>query len=168
MAGELKINELQLGDSATATNNFVLRTNVDGTMTLARGNVGATTQDIFTVNTNGGVTLGAGSVYVSPEQTITNAGLITLTHGLGVAPSVFTLYAINKTAELNYSVGDKALINPCPFSDAAHYGLQVTNFDATSITIRIGANGLVVGNKTTGVTTSITPANWRLVLVARV
>ena len=53
MAGTIKTNAVQLGDSATATQNFTLRTNVDGTATLARGNVGATTQDILTIDAAG-------------------------------------------------------------------------------------------------------------------
>lgn len=59
MAGQIKVNQVQLGDSATATQNFVWQTNVDGTTKLARGNVGATTQDILTVDATGKVTLTA-------------------------------------------------------------------------------------------------------------
>lgn len=57
MAGNLTIDQLQLGNNANASRNFVLRTNADGTMTIARGNVGATTQDIMVVNTAGVITL---------------------------------------------------------------------------------------------------------------
>lgn len=53
MAGKVVINQLQLGDSGTATHNFVLQTNVDGSAKLARGNAGATTQDVMTVNSAG-------------------------------------------------------------------------------------------------------------------
>jgi len=53
MAGTLKVNAVQLGDSATASQNFVLQTNVDGSGKLARGNIGATTQDIITFNSAG-------------------------------------------------------------------------------------------------------------------
>lgn len=53
MAGTLKSN-LQLGDSATATQNFTLTAAAaDGTLKLARGNAGATTQDILTVDAAG-------------------------------------------------------------------------------------------------------------------
>ena len=65
MAGTVKIDNLQLGDSLTATNNFVLKTNADGTAKLSRGNVGATTQDILTVDAAGKVT---------SEQVYTPAG----------------------------------------------------------------------------------------------
>ena len=55
MAGITKTH-IQLGDSATATNNFMLTSQTaDGTMKLARGNNGATTQDILTVNADGGI-----------------------------------------------------------------------------------------------------------------
>ncbi len=57
MAGKLVIKNLQLGDNITATQNFVLSENSDGTAKLARGNTGATTQDILTVDANGRVTM---------------------------------------------------------------------------------------------------------------
>jgi len=62
MAGQIKVNQLQLGDSLTATQNFVWQTNVDGTAKLARGNVGATTQDILTVDAAGAVTMATGQL----------------------------------------------------------------------------------------------------------
>lgn len=55
MAGKITANVLQLGDSVTATQNFVLQSNVDGSAKLARGNAGATTQDILTVDASGNV-----------------------------------------------------------------------------------------------------------------
>lgn len=57
MAGTIKA-QLQLGDSATATQNFTLTSAAaDGTMKIARGNVGATTQDILTVDINNKVSV---------------------------------------------------------------------------------------------------------------
>jgi hypothetical protein len=53
----IKAKQLQLGDNADATQNFVWQTNNDGTAKLARGNVGATTQDILTVDAAGKVNL---------------------------------------------------------------------------------------------------------------
>lgn len=53
MAGTIKSN-VQLGDSLTATQNFTLTAAAaDGTLKLARGNAGATTQDILTVDAAG-------------------------------------------------------------------------------------------------------------------
>lgn len=55
MAGLIK-SQIQLGDSATATQNFVLTSAAqDGTMKLSRGNFGVTTQDLMVVNAAGKV-----------------------------------------------------------------------------------------------------------------
>jgi len=57
MSGTIKAN-VQMGDSVTPANNFVLTAEAnDGTMKLARGNQGVTTQDIMTVAANGTVSL---------------------------------------------------------------------------------------------------------------
>jgi hypothetical protein len=55
----LKSNSVQIGQSATATQNFTLSvpSSPDGTIKLARGNSGATTQDILSVNSSGAVTI---------------------------------------------------------------------------------------------------------------
>jgi hypothetical protein len=52
---KLTIDTVQLGSSATATQNLVIKTNKDGTFTIARGNDGATSQDIVTIDANGKV-----------------------------------------------------------------------------------------------------------------
>lgn len=65
MSGKLKIDTLQLGDSLTATQNFVLKTNADGTAVLARGNDGATTDDILTIHTDGSIILNTVNRYAS-------------------------------------------------------------------------------------------------------
>lgn len=57
MSGHIKTH-VQLGDSNTPANNFVLTSQAnDGSMKLARGNFNATTQDILTVDAAGKVTL---------------------------------------------------------------------------------------------------------------
>jgi hypothetical protein len=55
----LKANSVQIGQSSTATQNFTLSvpSSPDGTIKLARGNSGATTQDILSVNSSGAVTI---------------------------------------------------------------------------------------------------------------
>lgn len=44
---------LQIGDSGTASQNCTLTANGDGSFTLARGNIGATTDDLLTIDANG-------------------------------------------------------------------------------------------------------------------
>lgn len=55
----LKANSVQIGQSATATQNFTFSvpSSPDGTIKLARGNSGATTADILSVSSSGAVTI---------------------------------------------------------------------------------------------------------------
>ena len=76
MAGKLTINAVQLGDSSTASQNFVLQTNVDGTAKLSRGNLGATSQDIFTVDAAGDLNPEASAMVLISRQTAVNAAQI--------------------------------------------------------------------------------------------
>lgn len=56
----IKANNIQIGQSATPTQNFTVTTNVDGTAKIARGNAGSTTQDVLTVDAAGVVDLPVG------------------------------------------------------------------------------------------------------------
>ncbi len=61
----LKMIRAQLGLSSTPANNFTLDASADnGTMKLARGNAGATTQDLITVNAANLITGGSGATLV--------------------------------------------------------------------------------------------------------
>jgi hypothetical protein len=53
----IKANAVQIGQSTTATQNFTLAvpSSPDGTIKLARGNAGATTQDVLSVDASGNV-----------------------------------------------------------------------------------------------------------------
>lgn len=75
MAGTNVVNNLQLGDSPIATRNFVWQTNNDGSAKLARGNVGATTQDILTVDQNG---------VISTVKQLTSGTAVATTSGTAV------------------------------------------------------------------------------------
>jgi hypothetical protein len=65
MAGKIITNCVALGDHATDSNNFVLKTNVDGTATFARG-VAGNLGTVFGVNGSGALT---GVSLVSPTIT---------------------------------------------------------------------------------------------------
>lgn len=75
----LKANSVQIGQSATATNNFTLSVpaSPDGTIKLARGNSGATTADVLTVNASGAIT-GATISGATINSSTINGGSITL------------------------------------------------------------------------------------------
>ena len=59
----LKTNNVQVGQSVTATNNFTLYqpASPDGTVRLGVGNSGATTADVVTANSSGNVGIGTSS-----------------------------------------------------------------------------------------------------------
>ena len=80
----LKTNAVQIGQSNTATANFALTAaNADGTVKLARGNVGATTQDVMTVASDGKVDFPAGlSAFLGPNQNLSSNGYQKLPGGL--------------------------------------------------------------------------------------
>lgn len=102
--------------------------------------------------------------YVSAEQTITAAGTVTLSHGLGVAPKLVRLTAVCKTAEQGYSVNDVLDLNPGMNSTSSlAAGLSVVT-TASAIVVRFGSYGnLNAIHKTSGVVVDLTAANWRLI-----
>lgn len=114
MAGSIKTNSVQLGDSATATQNFVWQTNVDGTAKLARGNAGATTQDILTVDAAGKVAFPQNTVEPKivawAKMTSNGAASPTINGQYNIASVVRTalgLYSVTFTTALpdaNYAV----------------------------------------------------------------
>lgn len=66
----VKANRVQLGQSGTATQNFTFDASAaNGTAKLARGNAGATTQDLMEIDGAGKVTFPAGSEMIGVAQT---------------------------------------------------------------------------------------------------
>jgi len=95
MAGSINANFLQLGDSLITTQNLVVRTNIDGTFTIARGNVGATTQDISVINAAGGITF-AGDMTVSGASTFNGTATLNGATTITGTTSIPNLPLVNK------------------------------------------------------------------------
>ncbi len=108
----------------------------------------------------GGITF-----FESAQQAITQAGTLTIAHGLGAIPKTCQALIVCKTIQFNYSVGDVVVIDPSVHSTTQGLSIVV---DATNITIRYGNSGtpLHITDKTTGNGGDITPANWKLILKA--
>jgi hypothetical protein len=103
MAGLGKF-QIQLGDSATATQNFVLTSAAaDGTMKLARGNYGATTQDIMTVSNSGVVSFPQGGVM--PAGAIIDFAGTTAPAGFLACPTVATNISRSTYSDLFLAIG---------------------------------------------------------------
>lgn len=100
--------------------------------------------------------------YVSPEQVVTAGGTITLTHGLGVKPKLVEAVIICKTAEAGYAVGDEVTVEI--EATTISYNFSVGR-SATTLRCVCGSSGLVAIN-TSGSVSTLTSANWRLVVRA--
>jgi hypothetical protein len=114
--------------------------------------------------------LGFNNYYQSPSQTITSAGSLTLTHGLGRKPVQFAFTLVNTTTEGNYSVGDEVVVTPTySFNGTLNGGFALIP-DATNLNIRFLNSGttamFLLPNKTTGVPFAITNANWGIIVRA--
>jgi hypothetical protein len=175
MSGIVKVNQVQLGDSATATQNFVLQTNVDGTAKLARGNIGTTTQDILTIDAAGVVTLSQGikanslgggtgtgnlTQYTAATTPLPAAGVdFLVAHGLSAAPVEAVLELTCLTPEFGYVVGDVVQITT-KWNGSATPSIAVYK-NATSVGIPIAATySLCLLRLSDGAASTPTAANW--------
>lgn len=105
--------------------------------------------------------------YISPQQTISNAGALSLMHSLGVSPAIIQLRMICVSADIGYSIGDEVVCQMCAGDQAVSTGVSVVPTN-TTIEIRFGAtaNPMLLNNKATGATVFATSANWRLIVRA--
>ncbi|MER9462099.1 pyocin knob domain-containing protein [Mesorhizobium sp. M0387] len=101
--------------------------------------------------------------YESAQQTITNAGSLTLAHGLGVKPKNYFAVLQCTTADAGYSIGDEVLANPG--GGTGNKGLSLVP-DATNINVRFSSTAVDITAKGTGAGTTITNSSWRLVVRA--
>lgn len=104
--------------------------------------------------------------YVSPEQTITSGGLLTLAHGLGAVPSALQFRLVCKTAEHGYAVG--AVIATELAQTGGGTIINTASMSAANVNIRFSsaANCFTAANFSTGAPVTLTNANWRLVVLA--
>jgi hypothetical protein len=97
MAGKITTNSVVLGDSATDTQNFILKTNVDGTATLARGAAG-TLGTVFGVNGSSAIT---GATLVTPALGTPASGV--LTNCTGVPSAALPAGSVLQVVQGSYS-----------------------------------------------------------------
>jgi hypothetical protein len=122
MAGTIKA-QIQLGDSTTASNNFSITSGAaDGTMKLARGNFGGTTQDVMTVGADGKVSFPAGQGAGTVAQYF---GETTLTYNATQAWAA----DLNQVAKVTLS-GSVTFSAPTGLVNGGFYSLRVVQ-DAT-------------------------------------
>ena len=105
------------------------------------------------------------TVYKSTGQSITPGGLVTLAHGLSTQPKSVFLELLCISGDAGYIPGD--VVSTAAGTPSGNKGVSV-RYDATNIDIRYGtdANPFNCPNKSSGVGSSLTPANWNLVVTA--
>lgn len=105
--------------------------------------------------------------YQSSQQTITNATMLTLAHGLGGTPKHVWVTIICINSEFGYGASEEASVQlNNDEADAAEHGVCVSA-DATNIYVQKGASTLPVYNKSSpGVGAAITNANWKFIVRA--
>ena len=101
--------------------------------------------------------------YASSGQTITNGGLLTLSHGMGLEPKI-TQYVLQcTTAEHGFSIGDR--INVSSYTSGASTPRQM-NVVVTTTQIQIRfvdeTSGIQIGVKSTGSPQPINNSRWQL------
>lgn len=104
--------------------------------------------------------------FVSTDQTLTLAGLLTLAHGFGAVPKFLKFEFVCQTAELGYSINDVTPINISIMSGGASNSGSAATYDATNIYIRMGAATYDLIRKDNGVRVAATTANWKLRVTA--
>lgn len=104
--------------------------------------------------------------YTSPNQTISQAGALTLAHSLGAMPTLIQVRLKCLTAELGYSIGDE-VIWQLNHSGLTSRGVMVSP-DATNLNVKFGnnANPFILLSKTTGTEGNVTNANWAAIFKA--
>lgn len=100
--------------------------------------------------------------YTSAELNIVAGSTASVDHGLGVMPKFVQAVFVCKTAEFGYVVGEEVDAHRDATSTAYNYTLARTS---TSIRYICGSSGIALPNATGGYTT-LTPANWKLVIRA--
>lgn len=146
MAGTIKSN-VQLGDSATAANNFMLTAEAnDGTLKLARGNQGATTQDVMTVDAAGKVSFPQ-NAQTWQTFTVGTQRISGTTYTNTTGQTIFvTCSGTNSAAGFGFAfyVGGVLLCNPagttqgyspcftCPVPAGATYKCDIVNMTGTT------------------------------------
>jgi hypothetical protein len=107
-------------------------------------------------------------VYTSSETSYADGNnTYTFTHGLGDLPTHITVYAVCKTSEGGYSVGDHVALNTTGAdvrNDLGYRGVFVA-VTATDIDVEVGQN-IILKTRGSQSITALTPANWRLLVKA--
>lgn len=148
MAGTITTNAVVLGDSATAANNFQLRTNTDGSMKLARGATGAL-GDILTVDASGNLANAGSPIQRMVTMTVNNGG---------ANPFNNTLTSVDFTGIPSWAKRITLMFNVVSLSGTANLRIRLgsgsvdttANYNCVSSQVGVSAAGSLAGASYTG------------------
>lgn len=89
--------------------------------------------------------------------------VLTAPHGLGAAPVMVHWYLENLSAAIGYVVGDRVYELGDDFNAVRGFS---TFADATVFGVTTSGNHPRIAHRTTGAITTITAADWKLVIIA--
>jgi len=123
----LKSNSVQIGQSATATQNFTLSvpSSPDGTIKLARGNSGATTADVLSINASGVITGSTFSGATISGSTITSSTVDGGTITSATAQASTSGTAIDFTGIPSWVKRVTVMLNEVSLSSTSHILIQL-------------------------------------------
>ena len=139
-------NAVQLGDSATASQNFVLQTMLDGTAKLSRGNLGSTTQDVLTVDAAGKVTLTNGEVVTASK--LQSGTAVASTSGTSIDFTGIPSWAKRITVMFNGVSTNGSSIPQIQLGDSG--GIENTGYTGNGSLISDTANSPITTSSSTG------------------
>jgi hypothetical protein len=151
----IKANAVQIGQSNTATQNFTLAvpSSPNGTIKLARGNSGATTQDVISVDASGNVNGLVKSTGSTTARSLANrfADVVNVRDfgavGDGVADDTAAIQAaINSSANLIYIPAGNYNITPIVFSNFLCRNVHGAGRDITNIVLTSTGTALTFSN----------------------
>ena len=131
----IKANAVQVGQSPTATQNFTLAvpSSPDGTIKLARGNAGATTQDVLSVDALGNVSF-AGTI---PSGNISSSTAIAT--GSTTASSLANRFADVVNVKDFGAVGDGVADDTAAIQAALNSGAKLVYIPPTNNSYLVGS-----------------------------
>jgi hypothetical protein len=105
--------------------------------------------------------------FESTEQTITAAGSLQLTHGLGTEPIMVQILLVCQTAEYGYSIGNHVVVPVTEDNGTQCLGCSMV-VDSTYLNIKYSANTYcwIIVRKDNGGRGPLTNANWKAIFRA--
>ena len=104
----------------------------------------------------------------SSELPFSAGGKIGFSHNLNELPDIVDFELINVSAELGYSQGDRVVVRQLNGGNTwseIDTGL-VFRYNTTTVSARIGAQGIDILNFSTGVVENVDETNWEIVIRA--